>query len=318
MPTISVVIPLYNKGPHILRTLASVKAQTVVPDEIIVVDDGSTDGGYEAVQALTMPGLQLHRRDRPGPAGSAARNLGATVASSEWVALLDADDEWQPDHLEVFAATLQRAQAPERVAAVFSGYTNVHPDGRITTDPFTERYAAGTPDELEFSDLVSLWLQMGTSPVWTSAVVVRRQALIEAGMFPAERCTRGEDKDTWLRVAHTGLCLPTKQVTAVYHRDAVNMATRLRFANQEPCIHHSIVEILRGSPAPEAALLRRLSNIEIYNYALATTKVETLRPASWRGFFADVDPVRAGILRALSVPGVSWLVRRVASLRTKA
>lgn len=315
MPRISVVIPLYNKGPHILRTLASVQAQTLAPDEIIVVDDGSTDGGYEAVQGLDIAGLQLHRRSKPGPAGSAARNLGATVATGEWIALLDADDEWLPNHLEVFSATLGRASRPEQVAQVFSGYTNVHPDGRESVDPFTERYAGTVGDELAFSDMVSLWLRMGTSPVWTSAVVVRRQALIDAGMFPAERCTRGEDKDTWLRVAHVGMCLPTKQMTAVYHRDAVNMATRLRYANQRPCIEHSISGLLANSPAPEALLLQRLANIEIYNYARATTKVETLKPESWQGFYAKVDPTRAMILRLLSLPALSWLVRQAAALR---
>lgn len=315
MPTISVVIPLYNKGPHILRTLASVQAQTLAPTEIIVVDDGSSDGGYEAVQALDIAGLQLHRRSKPGPAGSAARNLGATVATSEWIALLDADDEWLPNHLEVFAATLERASKPEQVAQVFSGYTNVHPDGRTSVDPFTERYASTVGDELNFSDMVSLWLRMGTSPVWTSAVVVRRQALIDGGMFPAERCTRGEDKDTWLRVAHVGTCLPTKQMTAVYHRDAVNMATSLRYANQRPCIEHSIAGLLENSPATEALLLQRLANIEIFNYARSTTKVETLRPESWQGFYAKVDPLRAMVLRLLSLPAFSWLVRRAAALR---
>lgn len=315
MPSISVVIPLYNKGPHILRTLASVRAQTIAPDEIIVVDDGSTDGGYEAVAALDMPDLKLHRRSTPGPAGSAARNLGATVATGEWIALLDADDEWLPNHLEVFAVTLKRASRPDVVAQVFSGYTNIRPDGREDLDPFTERYADTVPGELGFSDMVSLWLRMGTSPVWTSAVVVRRQALIDAGMFPAERCTRGEDKDTWLRVAHVGLCLPTKEMTAIYHRDAVNMATRLRYANQRPCIEHSIAGLLEQSPEPEALLLQRLANIEIFNYAKATTKVETLRPESWQGFYARVDPIRAMALRLMSLPALSWLVRSAAALR---
>ncbi|WP_193335475.1 glycosyltransferase family 2 protein [Devosia beringensis] len=317
MPKISVVIPLYNKGPHILRTLASVQAQTLRPDEIIVVDDGSSDGGYEAVQGLEIPGLQLHRRAHPGPAGSAARNLGANVASGEWIALLDADDEWLPNHLEVFTETLKRAPTQDRVAAVFSGFTNIYPDGRQSTDPFTARYAPKVADALEFTDLVSLWLEMGTSPIWTSAVVVRREALIEAGMFPAERCTRGEDKDTWLRVAHVGVCLPTKQITAVYHRDAVNMTTKLRYANQRPCIEHSIVGLLEDSPEHIDLLLKRLANVEIYNYALATTKYETLRAECWQGFYGAVDPFRAFALRALSVPILSWLVRSIARMRSR-
>lgn len=313
-PTISVVIPLYNKRPHIERTLASVRAQTAAPLEVIVVDDGSTDGSYEAAAAFDLKGLQVLRRSPPGPAGSAARNLGTKVARGDWVALLDADDEWLPSHLANVSKTLARASNPDRVSIVFASHRDAFSGGRIEDDAFAG-ISAKWPDELDFAGLVKLWLELGNSPIHTSAVVLRRTDLIEAGGFPAERCSRGEDKDTWLRVAHRGLTMPTKRISAVYHRDAVNMATSLPYANTRPCIEHSIGALLADAPEPQRRLLQRLANHEIFKYALATAKVARLRHETWRGYFRDADPLGTAILGLLSWGPAAALVRSAAAIR---
>jgi glycosyltransferase involved in cell wall biosynthesis len=82
---ISVVIPLYNKAPYIERTLRSVVAQTFPPDEIIVVDDGSDDGGGDIAEALGDERIRVVYQHNAGP--SAARNRGIEEASSKWIAL---------------------------------------------------------------------------------------------------------------------------------------------------------------------------------------------------------------------------------------
>ena len=87
---ISVVIPLYNKEKEIARTLRSVLAQTSQPLEIIVVDDGSTDGGAEVVRAIGSPLVRLVRQSNAGVC--AARNRGIAESTGEYIALLDADD----------------------------------------------------------------------------------------------------------------------------------------------------------------------------------------------------------------------------------
>ena len=89
---ISVIIPLYNKAASIRRTLRSVVEQRVQPREIIVVDDGSTDGSAEIVQSLNAPLVRLLRQQNQGV--SAARNRAMAEASGRWVALLDGDDVW--------------------------------------------------------------------------------------------------------------------------------------------------------------------------------------------------------------------------------
>ncbi|UXN72569.1 glycosyltransferase family 2 protein [Devosia sp. A8/3-2] len=94
----SVVVPLYNKGPHIERALSSALGQSLVPFEIIVVDDGSSDDGYEWVKAQSNSLIRHEQRGAPGLGGYAARNRAIEMARGEWIAFLDADDEWRPDH----------------------------------------------------------------------------------------------------------------------------------------------------------------------------------------------------------------------------
>ena len=93
---ISVVIPTYNRAELLPRALASVNAQTLSPDEVIVVDDGSTDGSRELI-ATRHPECRYLRQENRGV--SAARNLGIREARGEWIALLDSDDTWLPTKL---------------------------------------------------------------------------------------------------------------------------------------------------------------------------------------------------------------------------
>lgn len=301
MPDFSVVIPLFNKGPHIERAIRSVMAQTVQPKEVIVVDDGSSDGGFELVQTLGVEGLVVDQRDMPGPGGYAARNRGIELARAEWIAFLDADDEWDPDHLERISLALAAAKEPERVVTLFSGYRDVYGDGRRVVDPYTARIGGGIA-EMDFETLVGHWVSLNASPIWTSATVCRRSTLLEVGAFPEARCRRGGDKDTWLRVAHLGTAVFSGAVTANYFRDSVNMTTKKGYSNVVPCIVESTKKLASTETGQTAMLLRTLQNKEILNYALVSARTMGLEPTSWADFDAKLDPVGGAALRFLSTP----------------
>ena len=92
MPKVSVIIPLYNKGFIFKETLNSVLAQTFTDFEIVIVNDGSTDNSFEIASHFSDKRIKLLQQENKGVA--AARNLGISAATAEFIAFLDADDYW--------------------------------------------------------------------------------------------------------------------------------------------------------------------------------------------------------------------------------
>ncbi|WP_407533726.1 glycosyltransferase family 2 protein [Elizabethkingia miricola] len=101
-PSISVVIPMYNSEKTIIQTLESVFSQTYTPSEIIIVNDGSTDNSQTIVEGFIDKNKKIQCKfiNKSNGGVSTARNIGMKNASSDWIALLDSDDEWLPNKLE--------------------------------------------------------------------------------------------------------------------------------------------------------------------------------------------------------------------------
>ena len=187
----TIVVPLHDKARYIGCTLASVLAQTLPDFEVIVVDDGSTDGGADVVAAIDDPRVRLVRQANAGV--SAARNLGIALARGEWIAFLDADDWQHPRYL----ASLLRAQRTHPEAdAVASRYLPFR-DGEIVAPP---EWEAPTDAAVELvTDLPTRWMQGPT--LFTSSIAVRRSLLqaMQPCFAPGE--SFGEDLDLWFRIA---------------------------------------------------------------------------------------------------------------------
>jgi glycosyltransferase involved in cell wall biosynthesis len=198
-PTISVIIPVYNGEAFLPQAITSVRGQDYSPLEIIVIDDGSTDGTPDLVKDLGGDIRYIYQEHR-GPA--AARNTGIKTANGELIAFLDVDDLWPPDKLA--------SQVPYLVAdddlQVVLGRT------QIVFLPGAERKAFRfeSPD----NDIMGIFLGCG---------LYRRSAFTKVGLFD-ESLRYAEDHDWFFRARECGLVMRSlKKITLIYRLHPGNM-----------------------------------------------------------------------------------------------
>lgn len=124
MARFSAVIPAYNRGKYIARAIESVLAQTVKDFEIIVVDDHSTDDTLCIAESYVVkyPEVRVFCQDENAHGAQAARNRGWKEAQGEWIAFLDSDDTWTPDHLEMLSGMLSLFGWDKYIAVYTDGY----------------------------------------------------------------------------------------------------------------------------------------------------------------------------------------------------
>lgn len=178
MNNISVVIPLYNKADFVEKTLTSVLNQTTKPHEIIVVNDGSTDNGVEIVSSID--GVILVNQKNGGV--SSARNHGISIATGEYIAFLDADDEWHPTFIEEIDRLIK-----------FDSNSPIY-----GTSFTINKSELGTGENKhEKIDYPTRYNRSG-NPFSTSSIVVKRSVFKDI-RFPIG-VTVGEDIYTWLSI----------------------------------------------------------------------------------------------------------------------
>jgi glycosyltransferase involved in cell wall biosynthesis len=181
---VTAVIPAYNCGPLVVQAVESVLAQTTVPSQIVVVDDGSTDGTGERL-ASYRDRIQYIRQPNQGV--STARNRGIAEAQNDVIAFLDADDVWHPRKIEIQLEALAQ-----------------HRDlGLLGTKGFEWPVAAFPmlPDPIPLQVERVTWQQLAVrSHFVTSTIMLRREVLTRVGAFDPE-LRRAEDRDLYVRVA---------------------------------------------------------------------------------------------------------------------
>ncbi|MCP5265472.1 MAG: glycosyltransferase family 2 protein [Burkholderiaceae bacterium] len=208
-PAISVVVPLYNKAPYLERFFESVRAQTFDAFEVVIVDDGSTDGSSELLARLIQDDSRfiLHRQANGGV--SRARNAAIAACTGHWIAFLDADDEWHP----AFLATIVDATRRWPSAAMIC---TAH-ETRMTGLPTTNNLGLLEADRpIDAAGYFAAWNAAGGPPVFIGATAIRRDCLERCGGFEPGM-NLGEELLTFIRVLEQGELVFIDRVLAIYH-----------------------------------------------------------------------------------------------------
>ena len=211
---ISVVIPLYNKKDTVLRALNSVLNQSVQPEEIIVVNDGSTDGSAQLVAKLDHALIRLVSQSNMGV--SAARNRGITEAKYEWIAFLDADDEWLPDFLKTVTGLIEEYP---KCSVVATSYLLEDTTGKREENRLRKLTFKGDHGIIDNYFMVA---SRSSPPINSSAVAIKIEAIKSVGGFP-EGVTSGEDLLTWARLASSYSIAYSTEPLSVFTQDPAHI-----------------------------------------------------------------------------------------------
>lgn len=207
---ISVVIPLYNKATSISSTLECVLNQTFSDWEVVVVDDGSTDDSANIVNSMDNSRIRLIRQSNAGV--SAARNRGVAEARGEFVAFLDADDEWDKEYLAT-QYELTKKYPDCDVFAINYEFRDIN--GKKTSTIINKSPFNGEDGVLSnYFEVASC----SHPPLWTSAVMVRKSTFQNIEGFPLG-IKSGEDLLTWARLACRYKIAYCKTPLAVFNVD---------------------------------------------------------------------------------------------------
>ena len=241
---ISVIIPLYNKGPYVARAIESVLKQTIQNFDIIVIDGGSHDDGPKSVKDFNDS--RIHFIVQSGKGVSNARNEGVHFSKNEYIAFLDADDEWMPKHLE----TIQRLIEKFPKAGMFTTtYKNQTAEGKLQWANY--KCIPDAPWEGLLPDYFKSGA-LGAYPVWTSVVVIPRKIFHEMGGFP-EGYWFGEDADLFGKIALKYKVAFSREFGGIYHYDASNRACDRKIPPdyQEPFVRTARAALMNGEVSQE-------------------------------------------------------------------
>ncbi len=190
---VTAIIPVYNGKRYLREAVESVIYQSVLPDRLLIIDDGSTDGSVEVLEGINSS-VPITVITQPNAGQAAARNRGVALADTECIALLDQDDRWYPRHIEVM---LQPLSANPKMGWVYTNCDAVGEDGKMRIRNLLDSYPVTHPKR----DLrTCLSEDMFILP---SASMIRKRAFEAVGGFD-ERFCGYEDDDLFLRLFVAG------------------------------------------------------------------------------------------------------------------
>lgn len=271
-PVISIIMPCYNAAAHLSSSVGSVQAQTYTNWELVIVDDGSTDGSWQVLQKLAHADPRIKVFQQPNAGAAAARNRGLREARGFYTAFLDSDDAWHPEFLEVMMTALD---SNPTAGIAYCGWQNIGL-GKGRDEPFI-------PPEYENKDKVDSLLGGCRWPIHEA--LVHSQLILDAGCFD-ETFSSCMDYDLWLRLGTIHRLVRVPRVLAYYHHHGGEQITRNR---ARIALNHwrAQQKYLRTHPEVFATIskkrLRKLTNGELLERGFASYWKRDL-PAAWQIF----------------------------------
>jgi glycosyltransferase involved in cell wall biosynthesis len=239
-PSISVIIPLYNKGPYVKRAIQSVLIQSIQDFEIIVIEGGSTDDSLEVVRSFNDSRLQVIYQVEKGV--SAARNEGVQVVQSDFIAFLDADDEWMPHFMETI---LRLKHTYPDAGAYFTAVkeTECNSDEKNHTYSFVpfEGWEGLIPNYFQA-------LVQGDRIYYPSSLALRKGVFLENGGFTLGAAW-GEDQDLCGRIALRNSIAFSSHICSIIHKTddySRAMSKRIAITEEHPFINTAEKAIRNG------------------------------------------------------------------------
>ncbi|PJJ21895.1 glycosyltransferase involved in cell wall biosynthesis [Janthinobacterium sp. 67] len=296
----SVIVPLYNKEQYVQAALASVLAQTHQELEIVVVDDGSRDGGAALVEAMHDPRIRLIRQANGGV--SRARNAGVAVARGELICFLDADDWYGPAYLETVCAMARQhpdgafyATAYRRVSGVDDAAWDMPSDSVVIDNFFAHRHRHGPF-------------------FFTGSVAVPRRVLQDMQPCFPEGENFGEDQDLWFRLAENARLVYCPARLVAYRVDVAGSLTAVHNLQSLPPFFLRLEQRATSLPASDAArrpALRIVSDarVSVARFALQEGRRGAALAELWRAARCAISARWAVTVLVCSLGNASMLKR---------
>ena len=253
-PLVSVIIPAYNAERFIARTLQSVLAQTYTNLEVIVVDDGSGDGTAQIVKSIAQTDRRIIFLQQPNLGVAAARNLGISKSTGEFIAPIDADDLWYPENI---VKQVQQMQSDSSVGLVYSWSVDIDEN-----DALLGGFRAAKIEGEVYNTLVCHNF-IGNA----SASLIRRSCLGKANPYNCEMKLQNaqgcEDWELYLRIAENYQFRVVPEFLVGYRKLLSSMSGDY---NQMAKSHASIMQTVRQKHPHLPAIVYRLSSSNLYMY----------------------------------------------------
>ncbi|MBV7314833.1 glycosyltransferase family A protein [Shewanella sp. NIFS-20-20] len=304
-PRFSIIIPLYNKKGLISKTIDSVLSQTYTNFEIIVIDDGSTDGSLESISGLNDERLKLFKKENGGV--SSARNFGINKAQGQYVAFLDADDKYEFSFLENVSSAIDKFSSADAICTAFFRVND-----NIKMPSYIPDIESGSP--FIVTDFYRTWAS--DSFFCASSIVVRREYFYSHQKWFPEGESLGEDQEVWFHIADNGQFVYIPKLLSNYTIgivDSLSSSSNLNLDELPFVTRLKQRSLNEGINSPKWYFIFKYNLERAILNALNGQKIEAIKIFRSSRFYLSFMKYQILLFLLLLTP--SWLVALVRKLR---